>query len=548
VTYRLSIGFLLVALASLCAGCTRISTQSSPGHGNSWTIPGVLRIGARQEPDTLNPVLGQQEIDVDIAMFWAGFMFEYDNRGRFIPDLATEVPTVENGGISKDGRAITYHLRRGVTWQDGAAFTTDDVIFTWRTVMNRRNPVPSRVGYELIDSITKIGGHTLVVRLKRPYAPFVDAFFTPVSAYGYCILPSHLLARYPDINHNAFNLMPVGTGPYRVVRYEPDNLVQLVANPHYWRGPPHLRKVNIRVVPNDNTLSTLIKTHEIDLYFRAPHQIVRALRGLAGTTMVSSVFTRWADLGFNTASPILSDVHVRRALAYATDKKAIVRKLSFGEDMIADSDQPPFLWAHNANVPKYQYDPTRAAALLDSAGWRLGPDGIRQRAGASLRIGLAGAAGDATSIAARELLQAQWRQIGVETEIKSYPSDILYASLSEGGIEQSGHFDAVLEGFANGLDPDDSVLFECRWEPPAGQNVYRYCDPKLDAVEETALANNDMAKRKAAYARIQNILAEQVPIIVLWFDRYDFAVNSDLRHFAPSHVGSPFWNTWQLEI
>jgi len=291
-----------------------------------------------------------------------------------------------------------------------------------------------------------------------------------------------------------------------------------------------------------------MRTHELDLYFRAPHVIARTLRGSDGVTIVSSPFTRWVDIGFNTRSELLSDVRVRRAIAYATDKRALNDKVALGADIVTDSDQPPFSWAHANNLPQYAYDPRRAATLLEAAGWHLGADGMRHRQGSALRIGLAGAAGDSVSIQAREVLQAQWRQVGIDSDIKSYPSNILFASLPDGGVEMTGHYDAVLESFANGADPDDSVLFECRWIPPAGENVYRFCDHTLDETEEAALRSNVTATRKAAYGRVQNILANQLPILPLWFERYDFAVNSNLRNFVPAHVASPFWNTWMWQI
>jgi len=538
----------VVAGIFVSVGCTKISSQISAGSGNAWTIPGVLRLGMAQEPDNLNPVLGQQAVDVDISMFWAGYLIGHDDRGQFIPELAADVPSLQNGGISRDGRTITYRLRGGVVWQDGTPFTPDDVIFTWHAVMNPNNPVPSRVGYELIQSITKQNAHSIVIHLSRPYAPFVATFLSPVAAYAYCVLPAHLLARYPNIMHAGYNIMPVGTGPYRIAQYEPDNHIRLVANDHYWRGKPNLKEVDIRIIPSDNTLATLIKTHEIDMYYRVPHEITRTLHNIAGITIVSSPFTRYNDLGLNLANPVLSDVRVRQALAYASDKQTLLAKVTNASDILTDTDQPSFLWAHNNKVTHYHYDPARAARLLDAAGWHLGPDGVRYRNGTPLRLGLSGIAGDSVSMMARELLQQQWRQVGIDTEIKSYPSDILFAPASEGGIELSGHFDVVLEGFANGVDPDDSVLFECRWLPPRGENVYRFCDPSLDAAEEAALASNVLTVRKAAYDRVQDILADKVPVIPLWFDTYDYAINTDLRNFKPAHVGSPFWNTWALQI
>src|SRR5690348_11121095 len=141
---------LVLSAALLWAACSKVSSGSSTSAANPWTIPGVLRIGVRYPPDNLNPLLGEQQIDVEASAFWAGYLFDFDDRNQLVPDLATVVPTLANGGISKDGKTITYHLRRGVRWQDGKPFTADDIVFTFRAVMDPDNPVPSRVGYELI--------------------------------------------------------------------------------------------------------------------------------------------------------------------------------------------------------------------------------------------------------------------------------------------------------------------------------------------------------------------------------------------------------------
>ena len=536
------LGFALFA-------CTKISTESGTGHGsNPWTVPGVVRIGIAREPDNLNPVIGQQQVDVDLSKFWAGYLIEDDDQNRIIPALASSVPSLENGGISPDGRTITYHFRRGVKWQDGIPFTARDVVFTWRAIMNPDNPVPSRAGYELIESIRTPDPFTAVILLRRAYAPFVTMFLSPVGAYGYCVLPAHLFPSDANVAHAAYSTMPIGTGPYRVVSYEPDSVVRMIANPGYWQGPPKLREVDVRIVPDENTLATLVKTREIDFYDQVPHAITRQLRGTPGVRIISTPFTRYADLGLNTHDPLLSDVRVRQALVFATDRPTLIEKVTTGADVLADSDQPPFLWAHDDDVRRYPYDPSAASRLLDAAGWRMGPDGLRQKNGVVLRLGLAGIAGATESLEARELIQQQWRQVGIDTVIKSYPSDILYGPASDGGIEMTGHFQVVLEGFSNGADPDDSILFECRWIPPNGENVYRFCDRSFDGAEEAALASYSRSVRKARYASIAQVLAEQVPIIPLWFETYDFAVNTDLKGFRPDHVGSPIWDTGDWRI
>src|SRR5215472_15759453 len=150
-------------------GCASLegSARSIEVDGNAWTIHGVLRMAGSLKPDNLNPLLGTQVVDTDISSFWGAVLFVIDDRSRAVPELALEVPTMKNGGVSKDGLTITYHLRQGVLWQDGAPFTADDVVYTWRQVMNPRNDTGSRQGYELIRAIDEPNYHTVVVHLRQ---------------------------------------------------------------------------------------------------------------------------------------------------------------------------------------------------------------------------------------------------------------------------------------------------------------------------------------------------------------------------------------------
>src|SRR5579863_4560337 len=164
-------------------------------------------------------------------MFWAGYFFGVDQRGDLVPELATAVPTLANGGISADGLTITYHLRKGVRWQDGAPFTADDVIFSWQQVMNPNNAVPSRLGYEDVRRIDQPDDYTIVVHLKRRFAPFVATFFT-MSNTTYGIIPKHLLAGLRDLNRTEYASKPIGTGPFIVAEYDQGSSIKFVANPH----------------------------------------------------------------------------------------------------------------------------------------------------------------------------------------------------------------------------------------------------------------------------------------------------------------------------
>jgi peptide/nickel transport system substrate-binding protein len=186
--------------------------------------------------------------------------------------------------------------------------------------------------------------------------------------------------------------------------------------------------------------------------------------------------------------------------------------------------------------------------MLDAAGWKTGPDGIRIKDGRRLRLEYATTTGSVLANRIAVLLQAQWRNVGVQLDIKSYASAMYFAGYASGGILQTGRFDVEASSWLNGIDPDDSTLFTCAAVPPNGQNAFRFCDPQLDAQERIALGTFDQAVRKRAYARIQEILVDQVPQITTWFQRRFDVVNVDLRNYRPSHVITTFWNTWEYSI
>jgi len=538
----------IALVASLAAsGCSnRADALAAIGDRvNQWTVPGVLRIETTSTPDTLNPLLGQESIDTDVSMFWAGHLFNWSDDGQMIPELATEVPTVANGGISRDGRTIVYHLRRGVLWQDGKAFDARDVVFTWRAIMDPNNSVPVRQGYDLITSIDTPDPYTAVVHLRRPYAPFISTFFA-MSSTAYAVLPAHILSKYKSIDDVPFNRAPIGTGPFRVASVDGSH-VKLVANRSYWRGLPQLKEVDFEWQPDGDKILADLRAHKVDFYYGAFGHQEPQLHGIPGTTIYLYQFNYFLDIGFNTTSPVVSDRKVRQALAYATDRSAIVSEDANGVNESADTDQAPFSWARDENVRHYAFDPAKARAALDAAGWKVGPHGIRAKGGRQLRIVLVGD-GIAGSATTERIVQSNWRAVGVDVVVRNVSEKALDSSSSFGGIEATGKFDAVIEGWVNGVDPDDSTQFMCDMRPPAGWNVYRYCNPSLDAAERAELSTYDRNARRADFGRIQEILADDVPIIMLSFAQQQDVVNLDLKNYYPATAVTPFWNPWQLEI
>lgn len=216
--------------------------------------------------------------------------------------------------------------------------------------------------------------------------------------------------------------------------------------------------------------------------------------------------------------------------------------------MASDSDQPSFLWAYNPDVMRYPYDPARAGALLDAAGWKRAADGYRYKDGAKLELTAIGTAGSAINLVVFGIVQQNWKAVGVDLTVKEYSEIIGFANYAQGGIIQTGKFDVAFFSWINGVDPDDSAFTMCDQWPPNGQNVYHYCNSKLDAAERIALRSYDQAVRKKQYDEIQRLLAVDQPFLVIWFSRRVNVLNTDFKGFRPAHAVTQLWNTWEWSI
>ena len=535
---------LIVLAAALVTSCSAgVSSNAGPQSPQGK----ILRVVGAQELDTLNPLLTNEELTVDCAMFWAGFFFNVDDKGQLVPELATEVPTLANGGISRDGLTITYHLRKGVTWQDGAPFDARDVRFSWQAIMNPDNNVAARTGFDQVRDVRIVDPYTVQFLLKAPYAPAVNTLFAP-SANPIALLPAHLLQKYHDLNHVPYDVKPVGTGPFVVDAWEQGVGVTMHANPQYWRGRPKLDGVRFLTVHDNNTMLIMMRTGEADIYYRVPNGQIPQLAGIAGAHVTRTPFVGYYMLQFNMQHPPLDDIRVRKAISYAVDKRAVVEDVTHGSATIATTDQPPWLWAYDPHVPQYDADPKRAAALLTAAGWIPGPDGIRVKDGKRLSIAVSSPAGYADGMQFEGLFVQWMRAVGIDVEVKNYPTNLLYATYGAGGIMATGKFDTAFVDWYNGIDPDDSVQWECDAAPPQGENFTRWCDPAYDAAEADAMRVYDQASRRAAYFRAQERLAAGVPADFIYFMSRTDVVSDRVTGYRPAPAVSTFWNTWEYDL
>ena len=509
-------------------------------------IPHSVRFDLAADPANLNPLFAHQDaasVELQVARLAFEPFVDLDERGTPRPALLATIPTRANGGISPDGRTITYQLRPAVRWQDGAAVTSADALFTLHAILDRRNPVRSLEGYELIDRAVALGPHTLQIHLRRAWAPAALTLFS----YGVSsqfVLPEHILHSQQPLSMAAFNAAPtVGDGPYKFVQWRRGERLRYEANPLYWRGEPRTRTLDIRVIPDPSTNLTLLSAGELDWNLIAPLQ-------QATLSDHSQIAYRYvptatvAGVAINLSHAPLNDVRVRRALAMSIDRDAISTKITLGKYPVTNSAQPQFSWAYDPSVQLPRYNVAAADALFDAAGWNRGNGGMRFKHGKPLELTYVQFPETATGVRAATMIQSELRERGLDVQIKSVSNAQLFLPSARGGTLASGAFDLAYVPWTFGADPDDSALLMCH----GAENYMRYCNPLVDRLEEQALATTDQQHRKALYSQIARTVAQDVPIIYLFDARYIYAYRRSLAGFYPNAF-LPTWNAadWRLK-
>jgi peptide/nickel transport system substrate-binding protein len=531
----------LLLLAALAA-CSKTSVATQGGAHNPWTTPGVLRVGDPQEPDSMNLMFGNNSATDQLTSLVYSFLLRVDDRGNLIPDLATEVPTRANGGISADGKTIVLHLRHGVRWADGIPLDANDWMFTYHAVNNPRNNVKSRYGWDQIASASAPDKYTLVVHFKHPSVAAFDIFTMGGTAYP--PLPAHALDGMPDINHAEINAAPLSSGPYVLRHWIRNDSLEFVPNPLYWRGAPRLNELIWKIVPDTNTLMAELRAHEIDVYPYVDARDVGQLRSIQGVTVVHRLIANWRHLGINLKNPLLADVRVRRAIAYGINWKRINDTVYHGVNQLAVSDVFPESWAA-PSLPPYAYDPEKARALLAQAGWTRGKDGFLHRDGQTLRLTISASTAARTNEESEVVMQSALRELGIDVQIRNYPPSQFFAS---DGPLRKGTYDLEWSIDTNGADPDNAGSWNSAYIPPNGANTSWLRDPEIDRLSAAAAATYDPRERKALYQKEEERLRDLVPAVFFYWEMSYYGVNSDLRGFKPSPYLTDTWNAWEWQI
>ncbi len=499
-----------------------------------------------QEAVNFNPLL-YINTGVETAVEFTVFdsLWQIDPNGNFLPNLATEIPTQSNGGVSADGLVWTIKLRPGVTWHDGSAFSAADVIFTLETLLNPKVAVRSRNGHDHVAKYEALDANTIRITLKDHYAPYL------VSWQKTSIVPKHILEHEADINTARFNINPVGTGPYIFKNRVAGSHIEFTPNPKYHRGAPKLTSLIQKYVPDQQTLYAQYQTGEADIYDviqGIPPLLYSRAKSLPGTTTQLTAQPFVEFIYFNCGKPQFSDKRVRQALYMAVDKKSWADAVYYGLPSPTLSWLPPNHWAYNGNLKDPGFDPKKAAALLDAVGWVVGGDGVRAKDGVALSFTMSTTAGNKSREQAQQLVQQNWKKIGVAMTIKNMPASVVW-----GDYTVKSQFDTLMVAWDPLLypDPDYTDRIHSKLIPAkygTGSNYVQYENPEVDALTDKAVATVGQDERRAIYHRLQEILLEDLPFAPIFAYEVPCGIHDRVKNYAANpYTACNSWNNgeWQ---
>jgi ABC-type transport system substrate-binding protein len=411
-----------------------------------------------------NLVITLSQPGIEVSEKIAGFFEENDLHPLPFPPL-------EPGGKERPFKAepiIRFTLRDGVRWHDGALFTSADVAFTCRAIMDEKVASPRRSDFELVSSVETPDPQTVVVRYKKPFSPAL------LSWMG-AILPEHLLGKLdPSKWPEAYNRKPIGTGPFKFGSWKTNEFIRLVKNSDYFLGSPWLDSIVFRILPDPLTLQLAFQTKQVDFWNVSPWA-VKGLEKDPRFDLFSAPGNMYNYIGWNLRRPMFQDLKVRQALAQAVNVPQMIKYIIYGRGVQSTGIFTPQVWFFDPSVKPIPYDPAAARNLLDDAGWKVGPDGIRVKDGKRFTFTLLANNGNEVRRDIATLVQDDLKQIGIEVKVEIYEWAVLLKR-----FVSKGEFDAIVLGWGLGYDFDQYGIWHSSQTHPEELNFIGYNNPKVD--------------------------------------------------------------------
>ncbi len=523
---------------------------------------GELKIGLTQFPSTLHPNIDSMLAKTYVLAMTARPITVFDQEWQLICMLCTELPTLENGLAKKEplaeggeGIALTYTLQPDATWGDGTPVTTKDVVFTWEVGRNIESGVTNSELYRRILAVDVIDDKTFTLHIDR-----VTFDYNAINDFR--LVPAHIerpifeAAPAEYRNRTAYDSDPTNPGlafgPYRIVEIVKGSHVALEPNPTWWGEAPAFDRITVRAIENTPALEANLLSGAIDMIagelgLTIDQALAFEKRNGSDYQVIYKPGLVYEHIDLQLENPVLQDVRVRRALLHAIDRQALNDRLFGGKQPPADTSVSPLDKVHSDDIPRYPHDPARAAALLDEAGWKELRNGVRHNAdGQALTLEFMTTAGNRTRELVQQVLQNQWKQVGIDVRIRNEPARVYFGET----LDQRKH--KALAMFAWSSSPENvprSTLHSEEIPTEAngwsGQNYTAYKNPEMDDLLDRIERELDFAERKKLWVRVQQIYAEDLPVLPLYWRANTYVLPKWLEGVRPT--GHQYTSTLWVE-
>lgn len=494
----------------------------------SVTVPdrgGTLVEGMAGNPQFLNPLLSQgNQLDGVLCSLLFNGLTRLDERGNVVPDLA------ESMTVSADGLTYDFRLRSGLYWHDGMPVTAADALYTVGAIQTDGFPGQAWLSelWREVEVSAPEGPEGLAVRfiLKEPFAPFAD--YTTIG-----LLPAHLWEEVPipEMASSQYNTRPVGTGPFMLEAISATE-AQFKVNETYFGQQPFIHDIEVRFYPDHQSLMPAYQRGEIDaVSWLWPDEMNVAARE-ADLQLFAAPISGYTVIYLNQQNPntpFFKDLAVRKALMYGLDRQKLIDAVLKGQGLIAHSPIMPSSWAYNADVTQYTYDPALARQYLEQAGWvDADGDGVREREGVPLAFVLLG-----KDKAKLDAISRMWADIGVKAEVQAVSLPGLTADFLAPRT-----YDAALVDWELSGDPDPYPLWHST-QAKTGQNYAGWEFRTADEAIEKARKLPDRNERTTYYKDFQQIFAEQLPALLLYYPVYTYGVRNKIHDVQMGPLNVP---------
>ncbi|MBI2061371.1 MAG: peptide-binding protein [Nitrospirae bacterium] len=497
----------------------------------------------------LNPVLSNDSASGDIN----GMV--YDGLLKYGPNLDIQGVLAEKWEVAEGGRTITFHLRQGVKWHDGAPFTADDVLYTYERLVDPKVRTPYSSDYELVKSVTAPAPHTVVVRYKEVFAPALESWMISIipkhvyEAKTFACPPTRCRPKtdppktVENFNSHPANRCPIGTGAYTFCEWRTDEKIVLEANPNYFEGRPHVQRFIYRIIPDQAVQFLELRRQSIDTMVLRPDQYKAYDVFFENHQKFRFPSFSYSYMGFNLKNPLFQDRRVRLALAMALNKKEIIDGVLLGLGSPATGPFPPLSWAFDPGVEDIAFNPAEARRLLQEAGWSDSDgDGFLDRGGKPFRFTLMTNQGNKVRELTSEVLQLQLKKIGVDVTIRI----VEWSSFIQKFVEPRA-FDVVILGWSLGRDPDQYLIWHSSQTGPGKYNFVDYNNPEVDHLLERGRVTFEQAERQKIYRRIHRLIHDDLVYIFLYYPEATPVVHRRFEGPSVSALGL-FWNFNQWHV